>query len=110
MNISNFVFTKNNEKVILVILLGLLDGISNNVLTIEECEKILFSPYIAIRLKQNNFDEEIITIINECCELEDIESLIPDKLEENIHSIKKRVLCLLKNITMTLDEKAITIL
>ena len=110
MNISNLISTKNNEKAILAIILGLLDGISNNALTIEECEKILFAPYISVKLKQNNFNEEIIDVIDQCCELEDIKSLIPDKLDENIDSIKKHVLCLLKKSTMSLDEKTITIL
>ena len=44
-----------------------------------------------------NCNKDIIDIIEECCELEDIESLIPEKLNQNINSLKLKSIKVLKS-------------
>ena len=51
-------------------------------ITIEEGEKRCFSPKNAIRLEKEQCNQRIVDLIWECCELENIESLIPHKLKK----------------------------
>ena len=73
-----------------------MEAISDDAITIDEGEKILFSPRMVKRLIYEKCDEEIVSIIEEGCELEDIESLIPQKLWETITALKKTALAKLK--------------
>lgn len=86
-----------SEKKIMIKIIGVLEAIKNNSMSITEGEKYLFSPRIVKRLIDDNCDERIINIIEECCELEDISSLIPNKLIVNIDLLKERTLELLKS-------------
>ncbi|MCR4679553.1 MAG: DUF3969 family protein [Lachnospiraceae bacterium] len=87
------------EKVILVQLLGIFKAIEKNLITVSEGEKFLLSPRTVRKLTELNCNEVIIDIINEGCELEDIESLIPDKLLENVQNLTVQV----ENLLMTYD-------
>lgn len=51
----------------------------------------LFNPYTAERLKKYGLRKEVIDIIWEGCELEDIESLIPERLFPKIAELKEKV-------------------
>ncbi|SHI36445.1 Protein of unknown function [Clostridium cavendishii DSM 21758] len=85
-----------NERILAILELGLLTALSNNVISIEECEGYLFNPYIMKLLNKNKINTEIINIIHEGCELEDIQSLLPDKLTENIERLNKKCLKILE--------------
>ncbi len=76
------------ERLVLVCAIGLLESLENDILTIEDCEKYLFSPYSVQLLKKKNLDEKVIEIIELGCELEDVQSLNPDKLSKNIRELK----------------------
>lgn len=58
----------------------------------------MYSPYTVKKLQLLQVDEEIISIIEHCCELEDIASLIPHKLSGIISEIKNEALSLLEKI------------
>ena len=88
---------KLNEKKILIQIIGVLVAISNDSMTIGEGEKYLFSPRMVKKLIDEKCDNRIVDIINEGCELEDIESLIPDKLEKNLDYLEKKALDILKS-------------
>ena len=83
---------KSIEKVLLINIIGTLEAISNNAISISEGEKFLFSPQKTRKLINMGCDDRIVSIIEEGCELEDIESIIPHKLPENILKLKKRAL------------------
>lgn len=51
---------------------------------IEEAELLMFSPYFAGNLKKYDLNEMLLQVTEEGCELEDIESLIPDRLADVI--------------------------
>ena len=87
---------ENFEKVILIVLIGILDSLKNHVISIEEAERIIFSPYMENRLRRHNVRSEIIDIIICGCELEDIESLLPEELDKNINDLLNRTIVLLK--------------
>lgn len=88
-------FKKVNEKIILITIIGILEAIKAKAITIEEAEKFLFSPHMAGKLKNNGCDENVTRLILEGCELENIDSLIPEKFNQIVDEIKQRALILL---------------
>ena len=85
------------EKKILIKIIGALESLNSNAITISEGEKYIFSPKISRKLINMDCNKKITDIIEECCELEDIESLIPEKLCKNINSLKLKTIEVLKS-------------
>lgn len=85
------------EKKELFTIIGVLDALSNDAYSIEEANAIYFSPGSANNLSNRNISNQITELVWECCELEDIQSIIPDKLKSNICMLKARAIELLKS-------------
>jgi RNA binding exosome subunit len=85
-----------SERLISIIELGLLSAIENQLISIEEAEGYLFNPLTVSKLEACGLDEKVIEIIKEGCELEDIQSLVPEKMSSNIKRLKEKVV---RNIT-----------
>ena len=85
-----------SERAILLMALGSLQALEHQAITIDESQRILFSPYISTHLEKNKVDERIIDIIIECCELEDIFELIPTKYMETLQILQNRIIEILK--------------
>ncbi len=98
---------KIDEKEILIKSLGLLYGLKNKVITINESEQYLFCPRIIKELQEKKCDKNILNLIEYCCEIEDIESIIPEQynnkldefIEENLRQLRVYNYELGKNIT-----------
>ncbi|SFT04962.1 DUF3969 family protein [Marininema halotolerans] len=75
------------EQLSLVICIGLLQAFKEGALTLEEIEQYFFSPYTAKKLEQIGLDKKITDIVWMGCELEDIASLIPGELNNEISSL-----------------------
>ena len=90
-------FEKVDEKIILISIIGILEAIKCNAVTIDEAEKYIFSPRIIKSLRQKKCDEKIINIIERGCELEDICSLLPEKFDEVINQLKQETIILAEN-------------
>ena len=88
---------KVNEKIILLSIIGSLDAIKEEAVSIDEIEKFLISPHIYHKLKQKGYSGDILQIIEEGCELEDIFSLLPDKFDGVIDNMRRKSLLLLIN-------------
>lgn len=86
--ISDNTVNETDEKMLLVILLGIFEAIKSNDLSIREAEKFLFSPYIFNKLESSKCNSKIINIIERGCELENIKSLIPDELAGAIQELE----------------------
>lgn len=93
---SNGIMSENDEKFILVSLLGIIEALKNDSLAIDEAEKILFSPHMVNKLQTGKCNEKIINIIEKGCELEDVASLIPDKLLKIINELEQETLEILQ--------------
>ena len=93
---SNGIMSENDEKLVLVSLLGIIEALKNNSLAIDEAEKFLFSPHIVNKLQTGNCNKKIINIIEKGCELEDIASLIPDKLLKIIDELEQETIEIIK--------------
>ena len=85
-------YKKENEKKILMSIIDVLEDIEENKLSLNEGEKIIFSPKTVRTLMDNGYDSKLIDIVEEGCELEDIESLIPEKLNKNIILLKNKAM------------------
>jgi hypothetical protein len=94
---------KVEEKKILIQIVGILVSLLSEAITINESEKCLFTPYIVNNLIDRGCERRIINIIEECCELEDIKSLIPHKMNDNIERLRDKSLSLLKEYE-TIDD------
>jgi hypothetical protein len=86
---------------LLICTIGLLESLEKELLTIEECELYLFSPYSLSILEKKGIDENVINIVYLGTELEDIQSLFPDKLENKIRSLNTMARELLREIQTT---------
>jgi hypothetical protein len=91
------------ERLMLITAIGLLDALENELLTIEDCENYLFSPYSVSILEEQCLNKEVIEIIELGCELEDVQSLRPTKLKEEIIELKARAKICLKKIKPSED-------
>jgi len=83
--------TTNNEeleKLLLINVIGLIEALKKDLLTIEETEKVLFNPYTIDSLQSKGIAKEILEIIHLGTELEDIVSLMSEKLFESLSEIE----------------------
>ncbi|MEK3903620.1 MULTISPECIES: DUF3969 family protein [unclassified Paenibacillus] len=89
------------QKFLCILNLGMLDSLMEGVLTFEEAHTYLYRPYIAQLLKQNSANQSIIELFEECCMLEDISDIAPEKLTETFQQKKKETLYVLKSLSTT---------
>lgn len=80
------------ERIITIFQLGILTALECKLINIEESEAYLFNPYTLDMLKRNNINSNVIDITHLGSELEDIESLLPHKLQDNILELKKETI------------------
>lgn len=95
--ILNYFTQEKLEKIFAVNTIGIITSLQENVITIEEAEKMIFSPRTMDLMKSKGASEELLNILHLGTELEDVESLIPHKLNSSLEEIKKQCLKLLQN-------------
>jgi len=84
------------QKQLLIYILGILDGIKKNVIDTDESFLVLFKPNVILWLKENNFDNDLINLIDEARELEDIKELIPNSFNDVVDKLYCETLSQLK--------------
>lgn len=107
--IININDNSKDNKILLISILGILDSLKYKVITINEAEKFLFSPYIVSRLKNLDTDKRIIEIIEKCTELEDIKDLVPEKYDITMNELKQEVIKLLCDFEENSNSKWVEI-
>lgn len=93
------------QKFLCILNLGMLDSLLDGALTLEDAYIYLYRPYVAQFLKENKANKAIVELFEECCMLEDIRDIAPDKLMEVITMKKKETLELLKSLSSIADPK-----
>lgn len=73
----------------MIFCIGLTTGLFENIISINESEQMLFSLYSEKLLKKEKVRKKIRDLILLGCELEDVESLIPEHLKESVLEIRK---------------------
>lgn len=89
------------QKFLCILNLGMLDSLLEGAVRFEEAYAYLYRPYICQLLTDNEADKAIIELFEECCMLEDIRDIAPDKLKDAIIQKKKETLDLLKSLSKT---------
>lgn len=97
-----FEFTKQSikeidEKIILISVIGVLETLESNCINIDEAEKFLFSPHMIKLFCDKGCNKKILNILEKGCELEDVNSLFPEKLSQTIVELKQESIGLLSS-------------
>lgn len=95
---------KIDEKILLLSIIGVLEVLKSDILKIEEAEKFLFSPNMLKKLKLIKCNNKITNLIERGCELEDIASLIPEKLEKNYNELMESAKMILNEYPKFIDS------
>ena len=81
---------KDAEFFLNILIIGILTAFHNGKITLDDAWHLLFRPGVIDCLESKLISKSIINILWLCTELEDVESLIPDKLgEETIKLINQ---------------------
>ncbi len=80
------------EKKLLITFIGMVDALAEGALTVDEANMYLFSPRIVEKLKKEGYASKIISLFEQGCEIEDIQSLLPDRLQKILFDLKEEAL------------------
>jgi Protein of unknown function (DUF3969) len=64
-------------------------------LSIDDAERRLFNPQVLARLTELGLPEALIEIVHLGTELEDVQSLVPDRLDESLTQMQAKALAFL---------------
>lgn len=70
--------------------IGLLTCLREGSISLSEAEGLLFSPRVAQALRGKGVSSAVCDLIMECCELDDILTLIPDEYNSSLDSLLDR--------------------
>ncbi|ROL68206.1 hypothetical protein BK634_10330 [Pseudomonas chlororaphis] len=76
--------TEETARFLAAISIGLLKSVLYGVMSLEEAERLLFTPRTSKILRAKGLSPEICDLVMDCCELEDVLSLVPLKFEEEL--------------------------
>ena len=79
------------ERFISILCFGIIEAVKKKTMTFEEAGYYFLRPYSAKILKRKGVNNKLVELINLMCELEDVERLIPNKLEEAIDDVEKQL-------------------
>ncbi|WP_210643371.1 DUF3969 family protein [Pseudomonas sp. Tri1] len=77
--------------------IGLLISVQNGTMSLEEVERLLFSPRNSRILREKGISPELSRLVMDCCELEDVFSLVPSEFNNNLQMILDRFVYFLKS-------------
>jgi hypothetical protein len=86
------------QRAVLVLILGLTEALLHKAITIDEAETALFLPANLSFLEGYGINKDILELVELGMELENVETLIPEELEISIIEIKDKALKLLTEI------------
>lgn len=87
---------KIDEKFLLIHIVGLLYLLEIDTVSLDEAEKVLFSPYICKTLSDKGCNKKLVELLWKACELEDIKSIIPENYYETVVEIKNEAIMLFR--------------
>jgi len=76
--------------------IGLLVSVQRGAITLEEAERLLFSPRSSRVLNEKGIPSEIGELIMDCCELGDVLDLVPSKFDNNVQILLDKFVDFLK--------------
>jgi hypothetical protein len=86
------------EHLLALLTIGLCVAIGQGALSIEAAEDYLYSPYTLEKLQELDVSPQALRMVHLGTELEDIASLLPEKLEESLTEIQGVALAILQTL------------
>lgn len=86
------------ERLLAVLSLGLTAALKHQVITIEEAEQLLYSPFTITKLRELGACQEIVELIYAGTELEDLDSLLPNELTGSLTQMERQARSLLATL------------
>lgn len=96
------------EKFSLIIIHSLFNQVNKGLISIENAERMFFSPYIMEELKKYNVRQDIIDLINEGLVLENFETFNISVEKETARLIKQTEALLLEYKNIEFTEEMLT--
>lgn len=95
MNINYRINQDDADGFLVLLVLGVLYSLKRGIISISDAEMFIFKPRFVSVCKKAGLNKGLINILELGCELEDVESLLPDRLESNIHGLIDRAIFLM---------------
>lgn len=64
--------------------IGLLSSVRAGIIELDEAERLLFSPGVASVFRRKGFSSVVCDLVMECCELEDVLGLLPNRFDSEV--------------------------
>lgn len=93
------------ERLLSILNLGLCAALAQGVLSIEAAEHYLYSPYTLEMLQELDVSPKLLQVVHLGTELEDVESLLPEKLDESLAEMKQLSLEILRTLSATNPDR-----
>lgn len=78
------------QRILAVLTLGILESLADDVISVNEAERLLFSPNTMEFCKKNSLSTKLYAIIEKGIFLDDIERLLgPEKLNEAMNKMRE---------------------
>ncbi len=84
------------ERLLALLHIGLCVAIGQGILSIEAAEDYLYSPYTVEKLEELGVSPQLRRLVQFGCELEDVASILPKKLDESLAEMKQAALEILQ--------------
>jgi len=89
------------ERLLSILNIGLCVAIEQGTLSIETAEHYLYSPYTLEKLQELGVSPQLLQVVHLGTELEDVKSLLPEKLDESLAEMKDLSLEVLQTLSVT---------
>lgn len=89
------------ERLLALLNIGLYVAMSQGALSIEAAEDYLYSPYTLEKLQELGVSPQAMRMVHLGTELEDIASLLPEKLAESLAEIQETALAILQTLPIS---------
>ncbi len=93
--IIKLVEKKETERILLILINGILDNLEQDIISVREAELAVFSTSFLTQRMRKKINTNIIDIVYNGIYLEDILDWIPHTFKERIHGMQKAVIALL---------------
>jgi len=95
---------EESARFVSVLAIGLLTAVRNGAMSLDEAERLLFSPRASKALREKGISLELSELIMDCCELEDVLSLVPSKFDSNLQIMSDRFMAFLEDSTARVTD------
>lgn len=93
------------EHFVLVLNLGVLNAIEQGVMSTEEAYYYFYRPFFAQFIEKIGGHQELVTLLEDCCMLDDVKRLVPESLAETLKEYEGTTVALLNSFPRNENPK-----